>query len=157
MSLRKQYFYEGAALHGLVRTGLLDKVRYTPPFLSFNESISVLLKYCTRGRSPWGFTFAPEEQQALARKAAEIKTYVGLICGSDGVTAIEFEAYALIAKVKSTPIRLSCFRDYGEHYEVRGPDGVLPYKVPPSAWQKILGDIDNEAYRSGARATAHAN
>ncbi len=139
MPLRKQDFYEGAALVGLARTGMLNMVRHVPPFYALNDTIVVLLKYSTRGRSPWGFTFTPEEQAALARQAAVTPTYVGLICGSDGVTAIDFPDYALIARTKSTPIRVSCFRAHGEHYEVRGPDGVLPRKIPPSAWQRLLG------------------
>lgn len=139
MPLRKQDFYEGAALLGLARTGMLNAVRHIPPFLSLNGAISVLLKYSTRGRSPWGFTFTPEEQEALARQTAITPTYIGLICGSDGVTTIDFEAYALIAKTKATAVRVSCFRNYDEHYEVRGPDGVLPRKIAPSAWHRILG------------------
>lgn len=138
MPLQKQEFYEGAALHGLARSGKLDAVRLVPPFFWLNDAISVLLKYSTRGRSPWGFTFTPDEQLALARQAVTTKTYIGLVCGSDGVTAIDFETYALIAKAKPTAIRVSCFRDHGEHYEVRGPDGVLPRKIAPSAWQRIL-------------------
>jgi hypothetical protein len=138
MSLGKQDFYEGAALHGLARSGKLNAIRHIPPFFSLNGAFSVLLKYSTRGRSPWGFTFTPDEQEALAREAALTNTYVGLVCGSDGVTAINFETYALIARPKTTPIRVSCFRAYGEHYEVRGPDGVLPRKIAPSAWQRLL-------------------
>lgn len=139
MALQKQEFYEGAALHGLVRTGKLDAVRHVPPFFRLNDAISVLLKYSTRGRSPWGFTFTPDEQVALIRQAAIARTYIGLICGADGVTAIDFDAYALIATAKPTAIRVSCFRDHGEHYEVRGPDGVLERKIAPSAWHRILG------------------
>ncbi len=139
MALQKQEFYEGAALHGLARSGKLNAIRHVPPFFSLNDAISVLLKYSTRGRSPWGFTFTPDEQEALARQAAVTRTYIGLICGSDGVTAIDFETYFLIARTKAAPIRVSCFRDHGEHYEVRGPDGVLQRKIAPSAWQRILG------------------
>jgi hypothetical protein len=139
MPLQKQEFYEGAALHGLARSGKLGAVRHAPPFFLLNGIVSVLLKYSTRGRSPWGFTFTPDEQTALAKQAAVARTYVGLICGSDGVTAIDFETYAKIAKTKPFAIRVSCFRDHGEHYEVRGPDGVFPRKIAPSAWQRILG------------------
>ena len=139
MPLQKQEFYEGAALHGLARSGKLDAVRLVPPFFRLNGAVSVLLKYSTRGRSPWGFTFTADEQSALVCETAKTKTYIGLICGADGVTAIDFDAYASIAMPKLTAIRVSCFRDHGEHYGVRGPDGVLERKIAPSAWQRILG------------------
>jgi hypothetical protein len=138
MPLQKQEFYEGAALHALARTGLINTVRVTPPFFLINGSIAILLKYSTRGRSPWGFTFTPDEQQALLNNSIRIRTILGLICGSDGISAIDYEAFASIAQPRNLSLRVSCFRDHGEHYEIRGPDGVLTRKIAPSAWQRLL-------------------
>jgi hypothetical protein len=53
VAIRKQEFYEGAALHLLARTGGITSVRYEAPFFLVNQ-LSVLLKYSTRARSPWG-------------------------------------------------------------------------------------------------------
>jgi hypothetical protein len=138
MALRKQEFYEGAALHALVRTGLITGIRPVQPFLLLNERVSVLLKYSTRGRSPWGFTFAADEQQVLRLQAAQQRLIIGLICGSDGVAAFDYDAYSAVAPIKDASIHIACYRDHGEHYEVRGPDGALPRKVAPSAWTRIL-------------------
>lgn len=142
MPIRKQEFYEGAALHILARSGSVRSLNIYPPFIEVNGSVGVLLKYCTRGRSPWGFTFMPDEQLALQSRANTGRTVVGLVCGSDGVAALEYTSYAQIAGPRVGALRVSCFRDHGTHYEVSGPDGVLSRKVAPSAWSKIL-ELEN--------------
>jgi hypothetical protein len=85
MALKKQEFYEGAALHLLARSGNIQNLKYEPPLFIVNNEVLVLLKYSTRGRSPWGFTFTQDEQKLLESKAVEQKIVIGLVCGSDGV------------------------------------------------------------------------
>ena len=138
MAIKKQEFYEGAALHLIARTGTVATLKYEAPFFLFNDRLSVLLKYSTRGRSPWGFTFTADEQEILQARAANFKTAIGLICGADGVAAVSYESYLNIAALRKAAVHLACFRNHGEHYEVSGPDGPLGKKVSPSSWQKIL-------------------
>ncbi|MGH8744878.1 MAG: hypothetical protein ACREUK_00110, partial [Burkholderiales bacterium] len=95
MPIKKQEFYEGAALHILLRRGTVNSIRYAAPFFILNEKLSTYLKYSARGRSPWGFTFTPEEQTYLERSAAELEIVIGLVCGADGVAAVPFEEYQL--------------------------------------------------------------
>lgn len=138
MSIEKQEFYEGAALHILARTGRVESVRYHHPFFVLNDQLFVYLKYSTRGRSPWGFTFMPDEQAALKSRSSAAEIVIGLICGSDGVAAVPFESYCDIAVSRGSAIHISCYRQLGEHYEVNGPDGTLGGKVPPSNWRRLL-------------------
>ncbi|HUE88335.1 MAG TPA: hypothetical protein VMO26_19845 [Vicinamibacterales bacterium] len=70
MGIKKQEFYEGAALHLLARTGAITCSRYESPFFVVNNTVVVHLKYSTKGRSPWGFTFMPDEQALLAQRAS---------------------------------------------------------------------------------------
>ena len=91
MAIQKQEFYEGAALHLIARTGQVASIRYDAPFFLFNDRLSVLLKYNTRGRSPWGFTFTPDEQIFLEERASKFKTAIALVCGADGVAAFSYE------------------------------------------------------------------
>ncbi|MBM3205190.1 hypothetical protein FJZ48_04435 [Candidatus Uhrbacteria bacterium] len=98
----------------------------------------ILLKYSTKGRSPWGFTFVPDEQTLLHNKAAESKIIIGLICGADGVAAFSYDAFRNIAPLGESSIHISCYRNHGEHYEVNGPKGKLDKKIAPSNWQRIL-------------------
>jgi hypothetical protein len=138
MAISKQSFYEGAALHLLARTGAVRSIRYAAPFYLFNKSLFVLIKYSTRNRSPWGFTFTADEQVILQNKASEHKIVLGLVCGGDGVAALGYEAYLRVAWPRKSAIHISCYRQHGEHYELNGPDGTLHGKIPPSMWRHIL-------------------
>jgi hypothetical protein len=138
MAIKKQEFYEGAALHLLARSGKITALRYDPPFFTLNDRVLVLLKYSTRGRSPWGFTFTSDEQALLDAADSRSKIVIGLVCGSDGVAAFNYDDYLGIAAVRQSAVHVSCYRRHGEHYEVNGPDGSLDRKVSPSNWRRIL-------------------
>jgi len=138
MAIKKQEFYEGAALHLLARSGRIASIRYDAPFFLLNGHLLVLLKYSTRGRSPWGFTFTSDEQTLLKSADSPSKTVIGLVCGADGVAAFSYDAYLGIAALRKSAIHISCYRRHGEHYEVNGPDGTLDGKVAPADWRRIL-------------------
>lgn len=138
MAIKKQEFYEGAALHLLARTGAIAGIRYEPPFFLLNDYLLVLLKYSTKGRSPWGFTFTADEQAALETRASQGRIVIGLVCGGDGVVGFGYDAYRSVAAPRNTAIHIACYRQHGEHYEVNGPDGRLKGKVAPSNWLRIL-------------------
>jgi hypothetical protein len=147
MALKKQEFYEGAALYLVAKADSVKSVRYETPFFVLNERVSVLLKYSTRGRSPWGFTFTPEEQRGLAARTVGMTTLVGLICGSDGIAAVTYRSLIDIAPLTEASIHIACYRAHGKHYEVRGPLGSLDRKVAPSSWRKVLDSQVEEGLR----------
>lgn len=138
MAIKKQEFYQGAALHLLVRSGEITSIRYDPPLFLVNNRLLVLLKYSTRGRSPWGFTFMPDGQVRLRKRVSEFKIVIGLICGADGVAAFTYDDYLSVAAPRKSAVHIACYRQHGEHYQVNGPDGTLVGKVAPSNWQRIL-------------------
>ena len=138
MAIKKQEFYEGAALHLLARTGAITAIRYEAPFFVLNNHLLVHLKYSTKGRSPWGFTFTMDEQVLLQDRASEKKIVIGLVCGADGVAAFTYDAYRSVAAPRKSAVHIACYRQHGEYYEVNGPDGRLDGKVAPSNWQRIL-------------------
>jgi hypothetical protein len=88
MAIKKQEFYEGAALYLLARTGGIGGIRYEAPFFLLNDDLWVYLKYSTKNRSPWGFTFTTDEQVVLQRNGTEFKVVIGLVCGADGTVSI---------------------------------------------------------------------
>jgi hypothetical protein len=137
MGIKKQEFYEGAALHLLARTGRITGLRYEPPFFTLNSSVLVLLKYSTKGRSPWGFTFTSDEQ-ALLKAGSTLRIVIGLVCGADGVAAFSYDDYLGIAALREGAVHIGCHRRHKEHYEISGPDGTLDWKIAPSAWRRIL-------------------
>lgn len=138
MALKKQEFYEGAALYTLARAGAISGIRYEPPFFVLNDELTVYLKYSTKGRSPWGFTFTADEQALMQKKAAISKIVIGLVCGADGVAAFAYDSYRRVAAIRKSAVHIACYRKHGRHYEVAGPDGPLEKKVAPSYWQRIL-------------------
>ena len=105
MTIKKQEFYEGAALHLLARTGAITCIRYEVPFFVLNDTVVLHLKYSTKGRSPWGFTFMPDEQTILALRASKQEVVIGLVCGSDGVAALPYDFYRSIAAQSESSIR----------------------------------------------------
>ncbi|MEO3715497.1 hypothetical protein [Roseateles flavus] len=140
MGIQKQEFYEGAALHQLIRgSGGLTSISHSPPFFVLGGSLQIHLKYSTAKRSPWGFTFTPDEQVLLQQRSLEMPLVIGLICGADGVAAVTYDAYARVAQLKSAALHISCRRSHRQHFEIGGPDGTLPNKVAPSEWIRLLG------------------
>jgi hypothetical protein len=138
MAILKQEFYEGAALHQLARGGGIASIRYESPFFFVNDRLLLYLKYSTKGRSPWAFTFMPNEQSQLQDRATRSALVIGLICGSDGIACIAYDAYLAVAAPRNTAIHISCCRHHGHQYAVAGPDGELDRKISPSAWKLIL-------------------
>ena len=138
MAIKKQEFYEGAALHMLARSNVIASIRFEAPFFLINDKLSVYLKHSTKVRSPWGFTFTSDEQRLLMKEAPKRKIVIGLVCGADGVASLTYDAYRTVASHRTSAVHISCYRRHGEHYEVNGPDGTLGGKVAPSNWQRIM-------------------
>lgn len=139
MAIQKQEFYEGAALHVIARSGKVSSIHYDAPFFLFNDRLLVLLKYSTKARSPWGFTFTTSEQISLEARASKFETAVALVCGADGIAAFSYDLYAGIAPRGPSAIHIACYRQHGEHYEINGPCGALEKKIAPANWQRMLG------------------
>lgn len=137
MAIAKQEFYEGAAIHALVCSGGVRRIVYDHPFFVVNESVRCYVKYSTRVRSPWSFTFAPQEQKRLHLSP---NVMIAMVCGSDGVVAITSEEYSPIAAVRPVSIHLGCHREHRSYYEVVGPDGDLGRRISPSRWKRLLID-----------------
>lgn len=143
MGIQKHEFYEGAALHRLVRGSTrAASIDYLPPRFIVDDRLQLYLKYSTAKRSPWGFTFVPDEQRVLREHAAAMPLIIGLICGADGVATVPYEDYITVAAVKDVALHLACRRNHRERYEVSGPGGILPRKIAPSNWGRLLKDSE---------------
>jgi len=140
MAIRKHEFYEGAALHRLACGGAIPGIRCERPFFLVNGELLVYLKYSTRVRSPWGFTFTTDEQALLEDRSPGRRVVIGLVCGHDGIAALDYQRFQSVAGRRSTALHISCARRHGEHYAISGPDGELPHKVSPSLWKMLLSD-----------------
>ena len=137
MGIQKQEFYEGAALHQLVRNSSGVSLRYASPVFVMDARVQLYLKYSAGKRSPWGFTFTPEEQKMISDLSAKLPLVIGLICGADGVVAVPCSEYDAVAGERETAIRISCYRRHREHFEVIGPNGTISRKIASSDWRRI--------------------
>jgi hypothetical protein len=135
MAIKKQEFYEGAALHALLSRGGTLRIKYEAPFFHVNECFLILLKYSARKRSPWGFTFSKSEMQAMSAVTSRLE--IGLICGADGVAALAFDNFSVIAGVSGATAHIACYRGYDQHYLIKGPEGAVDKKIPPSRWKAL--------------------
>jgi hypothetical protein len=144
MPITKQEFYEGAALHKLARNGEITSLRYDPPLFTINGRLLVCLKYSTRNRTPWGFTFTFDEQTTLRNRARHGSLVIGLVCGSDGIVGLTYESLYQIAPLENRAIHVSCYRKHGQYYGVFGPNGELDRKVAPSTWQRMLEKMETK-------------
>lgn len=145
MPIQKQEFYEGAAIHQLIRGSSGARVMYAPPLFVFDERLQVHLKYSTAKRSPWNFTFVPDEQVLLLARAEMMSLVIGLICGADGIAALPYSDYVCIASMRDAALRVSCRRNHRQRFEISGPDGTLPGKVALADWSNLLGRRGDKA------------
>jgi hypothetical protein len=143
MTIQKQEFYQGAAIHRLVCLGGLKSISFEDPFFIFNDQILVYFKYSTKTRGPWGFSFMPEEQKLIKMKSETKgdRLVLGLVCGSDGVALVKSNEIFTIGFLKESSVRIACHRKHGEHYKVSGPEGELLNKVAPSEWTRLLANL----------------
>ena len=143
MTIKKQHFYEGAALYQLILTNKVGRVTYAHPFFIINDKYAILLKYSTSKDSPWSFVFTPFELQKIDSPTHEFRYLMGLVCGSDGVVALSVKQFNQVANVKGDTMRIGCHRKFDEQYRIVGPAGTLPKRISRNAWIKLLdGDHD---------------
>lgn len=138
MTIKKQEFYEGAALHLLARGRGTLTLRHEPPCFVADDRLVLYLKYCTKVRSPWGFTLGAGELDHLGEYDSRFDVVLGFICGGDGVAAVRYDEVRQITAGQTDVFHIACYRKHHEHYEVSGPSGTLSHKVAPSDWSRVL-------------------
>ncbi len=144
--LDKFSYYHGAAL-----TRLLDDERCRAVrkhgLLGYvvNDEIFVFLKYTTKARSPWGFAFDQEDVNRCLTMSGQFKRIVlGLICGGDGVCALEWDQACELLGGRSG--RIAVGRKHNHSYEVWCTEGELKRKISLRRWPSLL--FESEAVLS---------
>ena len=130
-------FYHGAAVIRLLEDGRCQRVRKDESGYIVNDGIFVFLKYTTRQRSPWRFSFSDDEVQRLNILAGRFqKIAVAMICGGDGICAVSWrEASDLLGNNAGW---ISAGRKFNEQYAVAGQAGKLNGKVSLGEWPSII-------------------
>ncbi|OGI68714.1 hypothetical protein A2738_00170 [Candidatus Nomurabacteria bacterium RIFCSPHIGHO2_01_FULL_42_15] len=136
----KLQYYHGAAIVALLenenfsvkKKGLLGYV--------VNEKVFVFLKYTTKARSPWRFSFDQEDIDRCLKMESEYSTVIlGLVCGGDGVCALTWkEARSLLS---TNPGWISVQRKHNKSYGVAGSISKLKGKVSVRRWSNIVSEV----------------
>jgi hypothetical protein len=138
----KTDYYHGAALvHLLNDDRCLSLLKRESLGYVVNADIFVLLKYTSKARTPWSFTFDLEDIERCYRMAEEYKKVVlGLICGGDGVCALSWEKGSDL--LGNNAGRIAVARKHNHSYSVWGTAGELKRKVSVSSWPRVLFEVE---------------
>ena len=138
MAISKHEFYEGAALYQLIASGAVTTIRCESQVFVVNDSVQLYFKYCTKGRSPWSFTFTAAQRSFLQERAAKYPVVIGLICAADGIATLLYDSFCAITSLEQNTATILCRRKHGQHYLISGANGSVSKKIPPSMWPRLL-------------------
>lgn len=142
--LDKFEYYHGAAIIRLMQNKRCVSVRMRE-LLGYvvNENVFVFLKYTTKGRSPWGFTFDKEDvDRCLIMASAYCKVVLGFVCGGDGVCVLNWHEANDLLGGKSG--RIAVGRKHNHSYSVWGTVGELKHKIPVGRWPSLVFEADDQ-------------
>jgi hypothetical protein len=135
--IEKLEFYHGAALVRVIEDPRCESIAKHKCGYRVNESGILAIKYSTKARSPWGFTFSAED---ISRFSAATKESgdcaIALVCGGDGVCALSWTIVS--ALLADSPGRIAAKRGFAGCYAVSGPAGNLKGKVAMNRWPAIV-------------------
>lgn len=141
--IEKLEFYHGAALVRLIEDPRCGSVSKYECGYRVNDRCLVAIKYSTKARSPWGFSFSQDDIDRLQIMAKQFgDCLVALVCGGDGICALSWkELETLLA---SAPGGISAKRSFSGCYSVSGPAGTLRRKIPMNRWPNIVFDGEDK-------------
>ena len=138
--INKQEFYYGAAIIRLMEDRRCRRLQKHDYGYIINENVFVFLKLRTKSRSPWHFNFSMNELKCIEILAKSFKkTIIVLVCGGDGICAINWLEAKSICDFNNAWI--SVRRNFREQYKVGGAKGMLDGKISPRRWPSISFDV----------------
>jgi hypothetical protein len=134
--IAKKEFYHGVAIIRLLENKRCQTVRKDDLGYIVNDKIFVFIKYTTKNRSPWRFTFGQDEVEQLNSRATSFRDIVVvLVCGGDGICAVSWcNACRLLGNNAGW---ISTRRKFNEQYAVAGQADQLHGKVSLNEWPLI--------------------
>jgi len=139
--LDKAEYYHGAAVVSLLENDNAFSIR-KKGFLGYvvNDKIFVFLKYTTKAKTPWRFTFDQEDIDRCLKMSAEHQGVVfGLVCGGDGICGLKWNEVRSLLGDK--PGWISAKRKHNESYAVAGSENELERKITVGRWSTFISDM----------------
>jgi hypothetical protein len=135
--IEKLEFYHGAALVRVIEDGRCEAITKHECGYCVNQNRILAIKYSTKTRSPWGFTFSGDD---VARFEAAYKAFgdcvIALVCGGDGICAFSWSIAATL--LSNSPGRIAARRGFAGCYAISGPVGELKGKIAMNQWPSIV-------------------
>ena len=128
-------FFIGAMLWRLVRNVGRPLVVEMAPGHSdvlFVNRRPLYVKIATNRKSPWQFTFTPENLECISKlREANGECVVVLICGHDGDVSLAQGEFSQVVDLRACRVEwIRVGRGRGEQYRVGGSFGKLTGKIP---------------------------
>jgi hypothetical protein len=135
----KQEFYHGAALVRLLSHPLCRSVKKAGGGYIVNENVYLLIKYTTKHRSPWRFTFSQEDiRLVMTNLASPRRVVIVFVNGGDGISALTgLELSHILGDI---PGWASMSRRFNKQYAVAGSKNLLQKKCSLSRWPDLVFD-----------------
>ena len=115
-------------------------------FYLVDERLPLLIKYSTRRKGPWSFTFHhdhQEKQQMLYERHGEC--IVALVCGKDGIVALQHADFRTVLDEFFEPQEaVTVRRRHNQMYQVKGRDGQLSRRLSRSSLSEALQSTKDE-------------
>jgi hypothetical protein len=139
--IHKEDFYHGAVMIPILNDSRCATVRgYDPKdndaLFVVNDRSLVFVKYNTRNRSPWGFSFSATDVLRLDGVQPALECIVALVCGGDGICGAKWVDLRELLQGKAGWV--SAKRKFNGMYGVSGPSGDLRYKVGLNHWPSVV-------------------
>lgn len=136
----KQAYYHGAAVITLLEDARC-KALHKKGLLGYvvNDGVFLFIKYTTKSRTPWRFTFDQEDVDRANRMAQEYGTVlIPMVCAGDGVCVITWDEGVLL--LGNVPGFIAVARKHHEQYAVWGAYEDMKGKVSLSRWPSLAFD-----------------
>ena len=135
----KQEFYHGAAMIRLLDDSRCRSLTKYKIGYCLNGSIFMILKYTTKHRSPWRYTFTKNELDQTCKIARSFKkVIIVFINAGDGISALLLDELNFVLGTDSGWVSMS--RKYNEQYAVSGSQNSLKYKISLTRWPGLAFD-----------------
>lgn len=129
----KREFYHGAALVRLLEHPSCESVKRWRNVYVVNGETVVMIKYTTKHRSPWRFTFSQDDVRFIGSMlSSRRRLIVAFVNGGDGITALTTEEVHTV--LGDDPGWISMARKFHEQYAAAGSHGTLAQKCSVSRW-----------------------
>lgn len=138
--LEKSEYYHGAAIVRILEEKNCKSIHKLSNLgYIINNETFIFLKYRTKERTPWTFTFDQEDVDRCSNMAEQYKNVIlGLICGGDGICGLNWkDGKDLLA---GKPGHITTARKHNHSYSVWGTEGELKGKISANTWPALIFD-----------------